>query len=605
MNDYRDVILKYGTDPSVEYSLKVLNGEIIAGKKIVWAVKRHMNDLQKTLNDDQYEYVYKPELVNKIIKFSSLLKDVSTGEQFELVSFQKFILSQLVGWWHIDGTIKYKYGYISMGRSQGKSQVLSVYLMYQLLFAKGVSKDIGLGALDTEHTKVLYRYMSYNFEQLDSGLFSDLFKQLGVEYNKQEMRVSATSSVLNKFSAKSTPTDSRHFTTFVLDEALLLSTKDSEWLDSITSGQTGLVQSQFIAISTAQGNPQSRLFYQRYIDYSNAIESNDFSAYERDLVLIWEQDSDDEMLTDDFDLWQKSNPLLELESIKQSRLSGLKIERQKNINSGSDEFMTKSMNRFVLNSATDESFTTLELIEQAKIIELPNNTIQSVYVGLDLSKTGDNTAVSTIYVTPQGHYYVDSFTFIPTYQQQGDIAKKIENDNIDYLKAEHAERATIATGNGIIDEDEVITWLIDHIETLQQKYTVTFLYDNWGAEYVSDSIDKALPNLIMLPVKQTTPFMSPPSLFTQQLLVEGKLHIMSDDNVTESALLNARVIRNEYGVKVVKDTYSNKIDNLVSILIAMFEARYALKDYTNNQDTNFFTGMSQNEINSYYQQYKF
>lgn len=606
MNDYSDVILKYGaTEPSIEYSLKVLNGEIIAGKKIVWAVKRHMNDLQKALNDDQYEYIYKPELVNKIIKFSSLLKDVSTGEQFELVSFQKFILSQLVGWWHIDGTIKYKYGYISIGRSQGKSQVLSVYLMYQLLFAKGVSKDIGLGALDSEHTKVLYRYMSYNFEQLESGLFSDLFKQLGVEYNKQEMRVNSTSSVLNKFSAKSTPTDSRHFTTFVLDEALLLSTKDSEWLDSITSGQTGLIQSQFIAISTAQGNPQSRLFYQRYTDYSKGIESNDFSGYERDLVLIWEQDSDDEMLTDNFDLWQKSNPLLELESIKQSRLSGLKIERQKNINSGSDEFMTKSMNRFVLNSATDESFTTLELIDQAKIIEIPNNTIQSVYVGLDLSKTGDNTAVSTIYVTPQGHYYVDSFTFVPTYQQQGDIAKKIDNDNIDYLKAEKSGLATIATGIGIIDEDQVITWLIDHIEMLQQKYTVTFLYDNWGSEFISNSIDKALPNLIMLPVKQTTPFMSPPSLFTQQLLVEGKLHIMSDDNVTESALLNARVIRNEYGVKVVKDTYSNKIDNLVSILIAMFEARYALKDYTNNTDTNYFAGMTQDEINSYYQQYKF
>lgn len=605
MNDYSDVILKYGTDPSVEYSLKVLNGEIIAGQKIVWAVKRHMNDLQRALNDDQYEYVYKPELVNKIIKFSTLLKDVSTGEQFELVSFQKFILSQLVGWWHVDGTIKYKYGYISMGRSQGKSQVLSVYLMYQLLFAKGVSKDIGLGALDSEHTKVLYRYMSYNFEQLGSGLFSDLFKQLGVEHNKQEMRVNSTSSVLNKFSAKSTPTDSRHFTTFVLDEALLLSNKDSEWLDSITSGQTGLVQSQFIAISTAQNNPQKRFFYQRYTEYSKAIESDDFSAYERDLVLIWEQDSDDEMLTDDFDLWQKSNPLLELESIKQSRLSGLKIERQKNINSGSDEFMTKSMNRFVLNSATDESFTTLELVEQAKITELPNNTIQSVYVGLDLSKTGDNTAISTIYVNTQGNYYIDSFTFVPTYQQQGDISKKSENDNIDYLKAEKAGLATIATGNGIIDEDEIITWLIDHIETLQQKYTVTFLYDNWGAEYVSDAIDKALPNLIMLPVKQTTPFMSPPSLFTQQLLVEGKLHIMSDDNVTESALLNARVIRNEYGVKVVKDTYSNKIDNLVSVLIAMFEARYALKDYTNNQDTNFFAGMSQDEINSYYQQYTF
>lgn len=606
MNDYADVIEKYGADePSIEYCLKVLNGEIIAGEKIKFAVNRHMSDLQKTTRDDNYEYVYKPQLVTKILKFSSLLKDVSTGKQFELVSFQKFILSQLVGWWHVDGTVKYKYSYISMGRSQGKSQVLSVYLMYQLIFARGISKDIGLGALDTEHTKVLYRYMSYNFELLEKGLFNSLFKELGVEFNKQEMRVTATSSVLNRFSAKSTPTDSRHFTTFVLDEAMLLTTKDKDWLDSVTSGQTGLPNSQFISITTSQSHPQSRIFFERYQEYSKAIELNNFDDYERDLVLIWEQDSDDEMLTDDFDLWIKSNPLLELESIKNSRIAGLRIERQKNINSGSSEFMVKSMNRFVLNGATDESFTTAELIEKAKVNELPENVIQSVYVGLDLSKTGDNTAISTLYVKPDGHYYVDSYTFVPTYQQDHDISKKSDNDNIDYLQAEKSGRAYIATGNGIIDEDEVINWLVNHIQKLQEKYSVTFLYDSWGSEYVANSIDSALQNLIMLPVKQTTPFMSPPSIFTQQLLVENKLHFIADDNVFESALLNARTTKNDYGIKVVKNTYSNKIDNLYSVLIAMFEAQYSLKDYTNNTDNNFFAGMNQQQIEDYYKEYKF
>lgn len=606
MNDYNDVIQKYGnTEPSIEYCLKVLSGEIISGEKIKFAVKRHMNDLQKTIRDDNYEYVYKPQLVTKILKFSSLLKDVSTGENFKLVSFQKFILSQLVGWWHVDGTVKYKYSYISMGRSQGKSQVLSVYLMFQLLFSKGISKDIGLGSIDTEHTKVLYRYMSYNFELLEKGLFNSLFKELGVEFNKQEIRVESTSSVLNRFSAKSTPTDSRHFTTFVLDEAMLLTVKDKDWLDSVTSGQTGLPNSQFIAITTAQSNPQSRIFFERYQEYSKAIELNDYDDYQRDLLLVWEQDNDDEMLTDDFDIWQKSNPLLELESIKQSRISGLKIERQKNINSGSSEFMVKSMNRFVLNGATDESFTTPQLIEQAKVNELPDDVIESVYIGLDLSKTGDNTAISTIYVKPDGNYYVDSFSFIPTYQQDHDISKKSEHDNIDYLQAEKLGRAYIASGNGIIDEDEVINWLIEHIEKLQEKYTVTFLYDSWGVDYIADSIDKALPNLIMLPVKQTTPFMSPPSIFTQQLLVENKLHFVADDNILESALLNARTTKNDYGIKVVKDTYSNKIDNLYSVLIAMFEAQYALKDYTNNTDNSFFSGMNQQQIDNYYKEYKF
>ena len=606
MNDYNDVIQKYGADePSVEYCLKVLNGEIIAGEKIKFAVNRHMSDLQKTIRDDNYEYVYKPQLVTKILKFSSLLKDVSTGENFKLVSFQKFILSQLVGWFNIDGTVKYKYSYISMGRSQGKSQVLSVYLMFQLLFSKGISKDIGLGALDIEHCKVLYRYMSYNFELLEKGLFNSLFKELGVEFNKQEMRVTATSSVLNRFSAKSTPTDSRHFTTFVLDEAMLLTTRDKDWLDSVTSGQTGLKNSQFIAITTAQSNPQSRIFFERYQEYSKAIQLNDFDNYQRDLILVWEQDSDDEMLTDDFDIWIKSNPLLELESIKQSRISGLKIERQKNINSGSSEFMVKSMNRFVLNGTTDESFTTAELVEKAKVKKIPDNVISNVYIGLDLSKTGDNTGISTLYVQPDGHYYIQSYTFVPTYQQDHDILKKSDHDNIDYLQAEKLGRAYIATGDGIIDEDEVINWLIEHIQKLQEKYTVTFLYDSWGVDYIADSIDKALPNLIMLGVKQTTPYMSPPSIFTQQLLVENKLHFISDDNILESALLNARVTKNDYGIKVIKDTYSNKIDNLYSTLIAMFEAQYSLKDYSNNKDDSFFAGMNQQQIDNYYKEYKF
>lgn len=607
MNDYSDVIQKYGeNEPSIEYCLKVLSGEIVAGQKMTQAVKRHMNDLKKTIQDSTYQYIYKPKLVSKIIRFSSLLKDVSSGENFQLVSFQKFILSQLVGWWNIDGTVKYKYSYISMARAQGKSQVLSVYLMFQLIFAKGVSKDIGLGSIDTEHTKVLYRYMSYNFELLEKGLFSSLFKELGVEFNKQEMRVVKTSSVLNKFSAKSTPTDSRHFTTFVLDEAMLLSNRDKDWLDSVTSGQTGLPNSQFIAITTAQSNPQSRIFYERYKEYEKVLENGDFEAYERDLMLIWEQDSDDEMLTDDFNIWQKSNPLLELNSIKQTRISGLKIERQKNINTDSSEFMVKSMNRFVLNGATDESFTTPELIEKAKVNSIPfDRVIENVYVSLDLSKTGDLTAISTVYVTPNGNYYIDSFTFVPTYQQEHDISKKSDHDNIDYLKSESLGRAYIATGQGIIDESEVISWLIEHIEKLQNKYNVTFLFDNWGAEYVSDAIDKAIPNLIMIPVKQTTPFMSQPSIFIQQLLVEGKLHFMKDDNILESALLNARVIKNDFGIKVIKDTYSNKIDNLVSVLIGAFESRFALVDYTNNNSDDPFAGKSQREIDEIFNKIKF
>ncbi|MDC2815440.1 terminase [Leuconostoc suionicum] len=94
-------------------------------------------------------------------------------------------------------------------------------------------------------------------------------------------------------------------------------------------------------------------------------------------------------------------------------------------------------------------------------------------------------------------------------------------------------------------------------------------------------------------------------MFVQQLLSENKLHFIKDDNILESALLNARISKNDFGIKVVKDTYSNKIDNLVSVLIGAYESRYALVDYTTENSDDPFAGKSQSEINEIFENYTF
>ena len=60
-----------------DYAEKVVAGKIIAGKKVILAAKRYLNDLKKADNDD-FEYFYDNERANKVIQFMEILPDIKT-----------------------------------------------------------------------------------------------------------------------------------------------------------------------------------------------------------------------------------------------------------------------------------------------------------------------------------------------------------------------------------------------------------------------------------------------------------------------------------------------------------------------------------------------
>ena len=57
-----------------DYAEKVVDGKIIAGKKVILAAKRYLTDLKKADNDD-FEYFYDNERANKVIQFMEILPD--------------------------------------------------------------------------------------------------------------------------------------------------------------------------------------------------------------------------------------------------------------------------------------------------------------------------------------------------------------------------------------------------------------------------------------------------------------------------------------------------------------------------------------------------
>ena len=66
-----------------DYAEKVISGKRIAGKKVILAAKRYLNDLKKAEKDDS-PYFYDNERANKVIKFMEILPDPKTMQAYPL-----------------------------------------------------------------------------------------------------------------------------------------------------------------------------------------------------------------------------------------------------------------------------------------------------------------------------------------------------------------------------------------------------------------------------------------------------------------------------------------------------------------------------------------
>ena len=81
-----------------DYAEKVISGEILAGKKVILAAKRFINDLERQ-EDDDFEYYFDNERANKVIGFMEILPDPKTMQAYPLADFQRFIIGNMYGWW--------------------------------------------------------------------------------------------------------------------------------------------------------------------------------------------------------------------------------------------------------------------------------------------------------------------------------------------------------------------------------------------------------------------------------------------------------------------------------------------------------------------------
>lgn len=222
---------------------------------------RHLQDLKRIENNQaDFPYYYDLDKCNKILKFASICPDVDTGAPIKLMPWQKFILTQLMGWRDNDGLKRYTTAIVSVARGQGKTYFASIISAYSYLI-----ETIGLGNQDFLVTAPTYKQSGKLFGYIKTMLkkvvqkqpFKTLARDYGLKLQKDEIKEDTRNNVMRLISYESNQYDSYHFKTAIFDE--IGDIDDRANTSKITSGQVKVTNHQYIQISTAYPNPLAPL----------------------------------------------------------------------------------------------------------------------------------------------------------------------------------------------------------------------------------------------------------------------------------------------------------------------------------------------------------
>lgn len=573
--DWSHIRTKYD-DEGTKYAFNVLDGRIQAGYMIKLACLRHLRDLQR-IGDEDFPYVYSMDKAQKILFFASMCPNVDTGEPTQLMPWQKFIFTQMIGWRTLKNAKRYSTVLISVSRGQGKTYLAAILMCYSYFIETiGLeNQDFLVASINFKQTGKLFGYIKQMMKQLMVvEPFKTMAKQADLRIQNDQIIQKKFNNILRAISFESGQFDSFHFTTAIVDEVGELTSRDKT--SKITSGQVKVKNRQFVQISTSYPNPTVP-FHDDQSMIRSVMERDYVREADTYLGLVWSQDELSE--TFEPELWTKSNPLLDLPGERDNLLEGLINERDTHMLSGTiGDFQTKNLNLW-LEESTD-SYLKLADIERSIEHDFYIRG-RDVYIGLDASLSSDNTAIGFVYPymkNGQQRYHIEQFSFIP-WQQAGSIEAKEKQDGINYRDLANKGFCTITSHEqGLINLDEVYQWLLDYVND-NQLNVLCFGYDAYSVTSLIQRLEVTNASWNLLPIRQISSYMTQATKFMQAGFVESSID-RKDDKILEKALVNARLKEDRAGVIVDKARATLKIDVVDAILDAFYQAMYHFESFS-------------------------
>lgn len=492
----------------------------------------------------------KAKKIEVILNFINVPKGACVGEP---------VTKSLVGWqWLLmvapfcvvmrDDHSKRRYENIllEIARKNSKSYMSALICLVLLILEPQYSQMFTVaptGALARETMQQMKEFIGV------SPVLADRFKVL-----RDEIKCKLTDSVYKPLNYSTSTLDGRQPNVFLADEVGAFPIAYP--IQAMRSGSVLLKNKLGILMSTKYptlSNP-----FEDEVEYCKKVLSGMVEDY-KTFALLYEPDNTKDWETDDTILKQ-ANPLaVEIpavwETLLDNRKKAIEVPAQR------ENFVTKHCN-IIFQGMDLESYVALE--DVLSCINPVNDDWwygRDVYLGVDLSMTNDNTAVTMVTVH-DGKVYVKPMCFIPTDR----VVEKSKVERVNYKKYID-DGYCIACGDTIIDYATVEQYVIN----LEQKYGVNIVglgYDRYNA---LSSVNKwGTAGINCIEVKQMSAVLHPPTKLLAELISK---HDMAIDN-NELFIQNFNNCRclydNNMNRFITKKRSTGKIDMVVATLNAMY-----------------------------------
>lgn len=555
-----------------DYAEKVVNGERIAGKKVILAAKRYLNDLKKAEKDD-FPYFYDNERANKVIKFMEILPDPKTMQSYPLADFQRFIIANMYGWWRKDEPNKRRFrkGMLSMARKNGKSILISGIALYEFLMGNSpaYSRQIFCTANDKKQANIVFNMVKKRLNALRSR---DLETKRGTKVNRDLISNLDDYSYVRSLSKETGTVDGFEPHVGILDE--YAASKTTEMMELLESGQALLHNSLIMIISTAGFDLNVPMHTIEY-PYATKVLKGEITD-DTYFAYIAEQDNVSEV--DDKRTWIKSNPILSVPAL-QDQVYGYLAKRWKEAKQKGTKNSVLVKNFNMWRQAEEDSYMDIDTWNAAQIDPIDIDG-QRVWFGIDVGKSSDLYAISWL-IPQEGYWYADSYAFVGT---KYGLEAKIKADRLDYVRLQGMGQCEITKlESGVIDVERVYEWL-DGFVREHNLDVQAICYDPAQYGTLLTQIEKGHPEWQQISVRQGTLTLSMPTKqFRDDVLDKRVRH--SGNEILTGAMANAILKSDNNGVRIDKNRYSNKIDAADALLDAYAICfRENIDDYLTDED---------------------
>lgn len=552
--------MKHDNGLWLDYATSVREGSVIVPKYIKKEIERFERDMAR-VGDDDFDWVFDSEIAEKYIDFiqhyTKHSQGACGGQDFVLMPWQQYFLSQVFGWHHREkGHRRYRTAYLFVARKNGKTQLAAAIAAAMMMLDQEHFGQYVFAANTKEQARIAFE----ECQRVVAGPHANEHVKKRMTKTKFKIEESKYGGWSKALASESNTLDGLNLQLAVVDE--FHEQKDNKLFDVLRNSMGARKSPLMLSITTAGFIPDGPCA--RAMRVAKEVLDG-HKEDERTLALIYELDEKDEW--QDKDVWIKANPGLGTINSAEA-LEAAMTEAQNS--GGVAEFKTKLCNIFV---DGDRTWIEDELWQNAAEEWEPDGETPC-YLGLDLARVEDVSSLALLFDRGDKGIYIKTYHWLPQATIDRYVAKNAEHiysripefDNFFTTEGDAADHMAVRefiTGVKVAGGKET-----HNPDALVNKYNVQAVaYDPWGGHTLSMLM--AQDGVRCIPVSQTVKNLNEPtSHFHRALLMDELRHEPCE--VMDWMVRNVQLFTDSNGnVRPDKARSADKIDGVAASLNAI------------------------------------